>query len=172
MVYMGQQIASGMEYLSERNYIHRDLSARNCLVGSNYSVKVADFGMSQNLYSSEYFKITGRAILPIRWMATETFYGRFTVKSDVYAFGVTLWEIMVKGETRPYDEMTDQELIRDVMSNKENRVKLQRPTFGSAKVWAIMTSCLEGDAARRPNFSEVTQQLKKEHNFSVDEVAI
>ena len=66
MVYMGQQIASGMEYLSERNYIHRDLSARNCLVGTNYTVKVADFGMSQNLYSSEYFKITGRATLPIR----------------------------------------------------------------------------------------------------------
>ena len=172
MVYMGQQIASGMEYLSERNYIHRDLSARNCLVGSNYSVKVADFGMSQNLYSSEYFKITGRAILPIRWMATETFYGRFTVKSDVYAFGVTLWEIMVKGETRPYDEMTDQELIRDVMGNKENRVKLQRPTFGSAKIWAVISSCLEGDAVCRPSFSEVTQRLRKEHNFSTEEVAI
>ena len=172
MVYMGQQIASGMEYLSERNYIHRDLSARNCLVGSNYSVKVADFGMSQNLYSSEYFKITGRAILPIRWMANETFYGRFTVKSDVYAFGVTLWEILVKGETRPYDEMTDQDLIRDVMGNKENRVKLQRPTFGSAKIWAIITSCLEVDSDRRPHFSEVTQRLRKEHNFSIEEVAI
>ena len=172
MVYMGQQIASGMEYLSDRNYIHRDLSARNCLVGTNYTVKVADFGMSQNLYSSEYFKITGRAILPIRWMASETFYGRFTVSSDVYAFGVTLWEIMVKGETRPYDEMTDQELIHDVMGNKANRVQLQRPTYASGAIWSLISRCLAIDPAQRPTFSELSSLLRKETNFSVEEVAI
>ena len=105
-------------------------------------------------------------------MASETFYGRFTVSSDVYAFGVTLWEIMVKGEKRPHDDMTDQELIRDVMGNKANRVQLQRPTYASGTVWSIITRCLLIEPSQRPTFSDLTSLLGKQTNFSVDEVAI
>ena len=75
-----------MEYLASKKFIHRDLATRNCLVGKNLVVKIADFGMSQNLYSAYYFRLKGRAVLPIRWMAFECFYGRFSVKSDVFAF--------------------------------------------------------------------------------------
>ena len=80
-------------YLSSHNFIHRDLATRNCLVGLNLQIKVADFGMSRSLYKSHYYVIQGYAVLPVRWMARECFYGKFSAKTDVWAFGVTMWEI-------------------------------------------------------------------------------
>ena len=104
---MSTQIANGMKYLSSENFIHRDLATRNCLVGENLQVKIADFGMSRNLYQSHYYVLKGHAILPVRWMAKECFYGKFSTKTDVWAFGVTMWEIFTLAKDIPYEDMED-----------------------------------------------------------------
>ena len=90
LIKMSSQIANGMKYLSSKNYIHRDLAARNILVGEDYKVKISDFGMSRNLYTSHYYIMQGKTAVPIRWMARECFSGKYSTETDVWAFGVTM----------------------------------------------------------------------------------
>nr|CAD7568545.1 unnamed protein product [Timema californicum] len=104
------QISAGMCYLASQRFVHRDLACRNCLVGSGLTVKIADFGMSRDVYTCDYYKIGGSRLLPVRWMSPESvMYGRFTLESDVWSYGVVLWEIYSMGK-QPYYGHSNEEV--------------------------------------------------------------
>lgn len=97
-LHISMQICDGMDYLSGHHYVHRDLAARNCLVGEQLTVKISDFGLSRDIYSSDYYRVQSKSLLPVRWMPSESIlYGKFTTESDVWSFGVVLWEIYSYG---------------------------------------------------------------------------
>ena len=155
---MSTQIANGMKYLSSENFIHRDLATRNCLIGENLQVKIADFGMSRNLYQSHYYVLKGHAILPVRWMAKECFYGKFSTKTDVWAFGVTMWEIFTLAKDSPYEDMEDEELVADATC-KERRTLLAKPTNCPANVYEVMLTCWEDKPIDRASFDIIHTTL-------------
>jgi len=155
MAYISIQIAAGMEYLSGHHYVHRDLAARNCLVGENFTVKISDFGLSRDIYSADYYRVQTKSLLPVRWMPPESIlYGKFTTESDVWAFGVLLWEIYSYG-LQPYYGYSNSEVIEMIRS----RQLLPCPEDCPSRMYAFMVECWHEIPTRRPVFSEIHQRL-------------
>ncbi|XP_025071704.1 ephrin type-A receptor 5 isoform X13 [Alligator sinensis] len=151
-------IASGMKYLSDMGYVHRDLAARNILINSNLVCKVSDFGLSRVLEDDPEAAYTTRGgKIPIRWTAPEAIaFGKFTSASDVWSYGIVMWEVMSYGE-RPYWEMTNQDVIKAV----EEGYRLPSPMDCPVALYQLMLDCWQKDRNSRPKFDEIVSMLDK-----------
>ncbi|XP_053239429.1 tyrosine-protein kinase Mer isoform X2 [Podarcis raffonei] len=150
-------IALGMEYLSNRHFLHRDLAARNCMLRDDMTVCVADFGLSKKIYSGDYYRQGRIAKMPVKWIAIESLADRvYTTKSDVWAFGVTMWEIATRGMT-PYPGVQNHEIYDYLLHGH----RLKQPEGCLDELYEIMYSCWRADPAERPVFSELKLHLEK-----------
>ncbi|XP_073808676.1 ephrin type-A receptor 2a isoform X1 [Danio rerio] len=158
LVGMLNGIAAGMKYLSDMNYVHRDLAARNVLVNSNLECKVSDFGLSRVLedFPEGTYTTTGGKI-PIRWTAPEAIaYRKFTSASDVWSFGIVMWEVMSFGE-RPYWDMSNQEVMKSI----NDGYRLPAPMGCPSAVNQLMLQCWMQDRSTRPRFVDIVNLLEK-----------
>uniref|UniRef100_A0A3P9HRZ1 receptor protein-tyrosine kinase n=1 Tax=Oryzias latipes TaxID=8090 RepID=A0A3P9HRZ1_ORYLA len=160
LVGMLRGIASGMKYLAEMSYVHRDLAARNILINSNLVCKVSDFGLSRFLQENSsdptYTSSLGGKI-PIRWTAPEAIaFRKFTSASDVWSYGIVMWEVMSFGE-RPYWDMSNQDVINAI----EQDYRLPPPPDCPTHLHQLMLDCWQKDRSARPRFSDLVSALDK-----------
>ena len=159
LLYMASQISNAMQYLAIFEYIHRDISTRKCIVGKNFLIKLADLGVNLSSYRTHYYCIQGNKLLPIRWMATECFSGKFSEKSDVWAFGVTLWELFTLAKDLPYPHLSDEEVIHSAL-DVDNFQPPAKPLGCPQSVYQVMQQCWAIKLQQRANFQEVNEMFK------------
>lgn len=154
LVKFSLDVASGMSYLESKNCIHRDLAARNCLVGENNVLKISDFGMSRQEDGGVYSS-SGLKQIPIKWTAPEALnYGRYSSESDVWSFGILLWETFSLGVC-PYPGMTNQQAREQV----ERGYRMSAPQHCPEDIFKIMMKCWDYKPENRPKFSELQKEL-------------
>ncbi|XP_039286881.1 discoidin domain-containing receptor tyrosine kinase B [Nilaparvata lugens] len=171
---MASQVASGMKYLESKNLVHKDLAARNCLVGRNLDVKIADIAMCNSKYKDDYSEIGGRPSAPIRWLPWESILlDRYTCASSVWAFGVTVWEILSLARQKPFPHMTNDQVIQNAENlyyGGELQVLLSKPSLCSPDVYELVCACWRRDQSQRPTFKEICLFLKQKTFTTADEI--
>ncbi|NXH66358.1 FES kinase, partial [Hydrobates tethys] len=155
LIKMTENAAAGMEYLESKHCIHRDLAARNCLVAEKNTLKISDFGMSREEEDGIYASTGGMKQIPVKWTAPEALnYGRYSSESDVWSFGILLWEAFSLGAV-PYTNLSNQQTREAV----EQGVRLDPPEQCPEEVYRLMQRCWEYDPRKRPSFSTIHQDL-------------
>ncbi|XP_039298982.1 vascular endothelial growth factor receptor 2 [Nilaparvata lugens] len=150
------QTACGMEYLASRKVLHGDLAARNILLAENNIIKICDFGMSKNMHYEDNYCKKGKQLLPVKWLSIEAMRDReFSVYSDIWSFGVVLWEFFSLART-PYPGL---EGVQELYKKLESGYRMERPVFAPDIVYRIMLECWSEDPKRRPPFSDLTARL-------------
>ncbi|XP_078542806.1 focal adhesion kinase 1 isoform X3 [Lissotriton helveticus] len=154
LILYAYQLSTALAYLESKRFVHRDIAARNVLVSSTDCVKLGDFGLSRYMEDSTYYKAS-KGKLPIKWMAPESInFRRFTSASDVWMFGVCMWEILMYG-VKPFQGVKN----NDVIGRIENGERLQMPQNCPPTLYSLMTKCWAYDPSRRPRFTELKAQL-------------
>ncbi|KAL0964177.1 hypothetical protein UPYG_G00320260 [Umbra pygmaea] len=149
------QVAHGMEHMSNHRFVHKDLAARNCLISAQRSVKISALSLSKDVYNSEYYHYR-QSWIPLRWLPAEcVFEDDFSTKSDIWAFGVLMWEVFSLGEL-PYMKFSDDEVLEGLQAGK---MKLAVPDGCPSKVYKLMCRCWAPSLKERPSFSEVVSTL-------------
>ena len=155
LVNICSQISGGMHYLSVRSFVHRDLATRNCLVGKNLVVKIGDFGMSKDVYKSDYYRIGKEALLPIKWMAPEAImYGKATIQTDIWSFGVLIWEVF-SFAMQPWYGFTNEQVMEKVKGGEI----LSRPDNCPQMIYSLMLECWDMEPSKRITFESILQRL-------------